>query len=145
MNLECSSKGDKRFSALYAKIDNISIENRYQLSKRFVYNKEIVHPKNFKEAKHWQYKNEYILIDFKVNDYIFSLEYLSMYYKFLWYQYLLEHKELIEYIQKFDTFTDCFKKENTLNSQCDIIELVAKKGLNTLKNECSFFIKKIKS
>lgn len=33
--LECSSKGDKRFSAFYALVDGISIETRYQGYKKF--------------------------------------------------------------------------------------------------------------
>ena len=33
--LECSSKGDKRFSAFYAKVDGISIETLYQRYKKF--------------------------------------------------------------------------------------------------------------
>ena len=33
--LECSSRGDKRFSAFYARIDGRSIENHYQAAKRF--------------------------------------------------------------------------------------------------------------
>ena len=39
MNLECSSKGDKRLSAFYSKVNVFgkvdSIENHYQLCKRF--------------------------------------------------------------------------------------------------------------
>jgi hypothetical protein len=142
MNLECSSKGDKRFSALYAKINNISIEDRYQLLKKFLYNQKILHPENFKQAKHWQYKNEYKLIDFKVNNQIFSLKYLTAYYKYLWYIYLVSNKQLVNYIKKFDTFTDCFAKENTINSQKDIIEQVAKEGLNSLYEDCKFFVHK---
>ena len=52
-NLECSTKGDKRFSALCAKIDGYSIEERYQLSKRFLYKKNILRPENYKQAKYW--------------------------------------------------------------------------------------------
>jgi hypothetical protein len=33
--LECSSKGDKRFSAFYAIVNGHSIERRYQTSKKF--------------------------------------------------------------------------------------------------------------
>lgn len=33
--LECSSKGDKRFSAFYAKVKGVSIEEQYQASKVF--------------------------------------------------------------------------------------------------------------
>lgn len=142
MNLECSSKGDKRFSAMYAKVNGITIENRYQLSKRFLHNGLIVYPSSIKECKHWQYKNDYILLDFIAFNNIFSIQYLSMYYKFLWYLYFIEHKDLIDYIKKFDTFTDCFRKENTKNCQADIIQLIAKEGLDELYKQCKFFIHK---
>ena len=33
--LECSSRGDKRFSAFYARIDGVSIETLYQRYKKF--------------------------------------------------------------------------------------------------------------
>jgi hypothetical protein len=33
--LECSSRGDKRFSAFYARLDGISIEQHYQSAKVF--------------------------------------------------------------------------------------------------------------
>ncbi len=33
--LECSSRGDKRFSAFYARIDGVSIEEHYQSAKVF--------------------------------------------------------------------------------------------------------------
>lgn len=33
--LECSSRGDKRFSAFYATVDGVSIERKYQAAKIF--------------------------------------------------------------------------------------------------------------
>ena len=54
MNLECSSKGDKRYSSMYAKVtvfDNYdTIENHYQLSKVFTYNGLEVYPDTLTEA-----------------------------------------------------------------------------------------------
>ena len=142
--LECSTKGDTRYSAVCAKINGISIENRYQLSKRFFHNGCIVHPSSFKEAKHWQYKNEYYLLDFVVDGVPYSLEYMSMYYKALWYVYLIKNPELITNANKFDEFTDCYKKPNTLNCQADIIELVVNKGIEELKRQCELFINLIR-
>lgn len=112
MNLECSSKGDKRFSALYAKVvfDGVydSIENHYQKCKRN-YNGKFV-----KKGE----KPDYIVI----NHHRLSIKYLTPFYKYLWYMYLNEHKELVEYASSFDTFSDMFKGKNTINSQADVIK-----------------------
>jgi hypothetical protein len=140
MNLECSSKGDTDYSALFAKVDGVSIEHRYQLSKRFLFNQCIVHPETYKQAKYWQRRNEYFLLDFVVDSHIYSLEYLSMFYNSLWYKYLIKNSKLIKNLEKYDTFTDCFKNSNTINSQCDIIALVANKGIDELKRQSGIFI-----
>ncbi len=51
--LECSSKGDKRFSAFHAYVGNVSIEQTYQSAKRFEEGVELewferrgLHPRN---------------------------------------------------------------------------------------------------
>lgn len=111
MNLECSSKGDKRFSALYAKIffngAYDTIENHYQNCKR--------NYKNLKVKK--GEKPDYIII----NKHKLSVEYLTPFYKLLWFMYLEQHKELVKYASSFDSFTDMFKGKNTVNSQADVI------------------------
>ena len=75
MNLECSSKGDKRFSALYAKVifdDKYdSIEHHYQNCKR-KYNSSKV-----KKGE----KPDYIII----NQYKLPINFLSPFYKYLWF------------------------------------------------------------
>ena len=138
--LECSTKGDPRYSAVCAKINGISIENRYQLCKRFFKDGCILHPSSFKEAKHWQYKIYSFLLDFMVNDQPYSLECLSMYYNALWYVYLTKNPELINNAQKFNSFTDCYRKNNTKNCQADVIALVVNKGIDELKRQSGFFI-----
>ena len=112
MNLECSSKGDKRFSALYAKIvfngKYDTIENHYQKCKR-KFNGSLV-----KKGE----KPDYIEIcGFKL-----SISYLSPFYKYLWTIYLNNHTELVKYARKFDSFTDMFKGKKTINSQADVID-----------------------
>ena len=111
MNLECSSKGDKRFSALFAKVyfNGVydTIENHYQKSKRKYNNLKV------KKGE----KPDYIII----NNYKLPVTYLSAFYKFLWFIYLEQHKELVDYASSFDTFSDMFKGKNTVNSQADVI------------------------
>ena len=112
MNLECSSKGDKRFSALYAKVifdDKYdSIEHHYQNCKR-KYNSSKV-----KKGE----KPDYIII----NQYKLPINFLSPFYKYLWFIYLESHKDLVKYASAFDSFTDMFKGKNTINSQADVIK-----------------------
>ena len=112
MNLECSSKGDKRFSALYAKVEFNgicdTIENHYQRCKRKYNNSKV------KKGE----KPDYIII----NQYKLPIKYLSPFYKFLWFIYLEEHKELVTYASSFDSFTDMFVGKNTVNSQADVIK-----------------------
>lgn len=119
MILECSSKGDKRFSALYAKVKfngkYDSIEKHYQQCKR-KYNGQIV-----KKGE----KPDYII----VNYYKLPISYLTPFYKYLWYIYFRDHKELVEFASSFDYFTDMFKGKNTVNSQADVIsEYIQNRG-----------------
>lgn len=124
MNLECSSKGDKRFSALYAKVkfNGIydTIENHYQKCKRKYNNSKV------KKGE----KPDYIII----NQYKLPIKYLSPFYKLLWFIYLEEHKELVTYASSFDSFTDIFKGKNTVNSQADVIREYIYNRKNLIKD-----------
>lgn len=112
MNLECSSKGDKRFSALYAKVrlNGVfdTIENHYQKCKRKHNNIKV------KKGE----RPDYLII----NNYKLPVTYLTPFYKFLWFIYLEQNKELVNYASSFDSFTDMFKGKNTINSQADVIK-----------------------
>ena len=114
--LQCDSKGDKRYSAFYAKVDVNgkldSIENHYQLSKR-VYGKEA--PKSWREMK--GIKPSYFVIGSKM----FPNELFSQYYKLLWVKYFDKNPDLYEYACQFDEFVDIFKGKS-LNCQADVIE-----------------------
>lgn len=137
MNLECSSRGDKRFSAFYARITvggkNDSIENHYQLSKRF----GEMAPQTWRDAKGKKPTH------FVVNGKRFEMTHFSCWYKLLWVKYLDQHPELVEYAKQFDTFTDMFRGK-ALNCQADVIRDYIKKGRHHIINECRSFIDKMK-
>lgn len=103
MNLECSSAGDKRFSAFYAQVVAFgkldSIENHYQLCKRF--NNQPA-PRTWREAKGKH--PDYVVINGKRLEARFA----SQFYAMLWYKYL--YPELVTYAAKFDSYSDRFAK-----------------------------------
>ncbi|MGL5315312.1 MAG: hypothetical protein ACRC92_18795 [Peptostreptococcaceae bacterium] len=118
--LECSSKGDKRFSALYAKIKvngvYDSIENHYQKAKLFKDGHGFIR----KGAKP-------IGIHFNGVDYK-DTSLLSSYYAMLWFKYLFTNKDLLEVINSYDDFTDTFRGKS-VNCQADMIKDVREYGL----------------
>ncbi len=87
--LECSSKGDRRFSALFASVNGMCIEQQYQEAKKF-------HDGRLRgmwEAKGFPAINQY--------------EVRALYSK-LWDQYIDEHPELLTTIQKATGLSDVF-------------------------------------
>ncbi|MGG1659496.1 DarT1-associated NADAR antitoxin family protein [Brevibacillus sp. NRS-1366] len=131
--LECSSKGDKRFSAFYAKVTIFgkfdSIENHYQLSKRFG---DFV-PSTWKDAKGKTPTH------FEVKGKSFDLKYMSMWYDLLWVKYLDVHPELLEYAATFDDFNDIFKGKS-INCQADSIRKYIKQGRSKVIEDGKDFI-----
>ena len=133
--LECSSKGDRRFSAFYARIEIYdkwdSIENHYQQSKGF-----INPPLKVKGAK-----PDYLIIKNKKYD----KKYLTAYYKLLWVKYLDNNKELVEYASQFYDFNDIFKGKS-INCQADVIRQYIKQGRRSifLEQDIKDFIKELK-
>ena len=81
--LECSSRGDRRFSAFYAKVDGISIESRYQSAK--VFDDDGRRVINYREVREL--------------------------YSRLWDQYIAEHPELVEVLAEATGLSDMFGKE----------------------------------
>lgn len=114
--LECSSKGDTRFSAFYAKIKIFgkydSIENHYQLSKRF--GEEI--PKTWRDAK------GKIPTHLHINGKDIDIEYTVAWYDLLWVAYFKENPYLITVINKYDKFNDTFKGKKSIVCQADSIK-----------------------
>lgn len=91
--LECSSKGDKRFSAFYARIKsrgNKSIEELYQAHKRF---SDGSYGLSIQEAKGRACINIQDCHDF---------------YTRLWIEYLKENKDLILVLNKYNGYSDIF-------------------------------------
>ena len=134
--LECSSKGDKRFSAFYARVlvfgKENSIENHYQLSKRI----GDFTPTHWKEVKGKQPTH------IVVNGVHLDLSYLSSWYKYLWAVYLDNNPTLVDYAKQFDDFSDMFRGKS-INCQADVIRQYVKKGRESIYNEIQDFIQKV--
>lgn len=122
--LECSSKGDKRFSAMFAKVEikdllySASIEEHYQSCK---YNEQ-----GFRVAKG---KPVHHII---INGIKLSATYLTAWYRYLWYKYLTENPELVKYARQFDEFTDMFRGK-AINCQADCVRAFVKKDKKFFK------------
>jgi len=136
MVLECSSRGDIRFSAfgayitLFGKTD--FIENWYQTSKRF--GNKI--PKSWRDAK-----GKYCT-HININGYDYNKKYLHDWYKILWCIYLDKNPNLIEYAKKFDDYRDFFKTKNGI-CQADVIRQYIKNGRSSIISDCSVFLNEI--
>jgi hypothetical protein len=131
--LECSSHGDIRFSAFGAKINVYgvydSIENHYQLSKRFGY---------YKPTK-WQSAKGKTPTHFEVNGKEFDVKYLTSYYKMLWFEYLDCNPQLVRYARTFDVFHDKFRGKSKV-CQADVIRQYVKDGRQSILDECKEFM-----
>lgn len=140
--LECSSKGDSRFSALFAKVKvygvEASIESHYQRAKRFERRHGIrKRAKNWKQAKEWQ-RQGWRTVDIEINGIVLPVDYLGAYYKVLWVKYLDQHPELVEYAKEFDDYNDIFKG-NSINCQADVIRQYMKDGRSSIMTEVRDF------
>lgn len=135
--LECSSKGDKRFSAFYAKIEVYnkldSIENHYQLCKRF--GDKI--PKNWCETK--GKTPTHICINNKKLD----VKFLTQYYYLLWCKYLDNNPGLVKIAKEYDNFNDMFRGKS-VNCQADVIKKYIKDGRGEIIKECKELINILK-
>lgn len=98
--LECSSKGDKRFSAFYARIrgfNNDSIEDLYQAFKIFDDgNGGKITGLHWRKAKGKKALNQ---------------KEASSYYSFLWDEYIKENPDLLEIIKNVTGLSDIFGQE----------------------------------
>ncbi len=123
-NLECSSRGDRRFSALYAQVTIFgitnSIENHYQQIKR---------SRMGERVRKGQYVDHVIINGLKLYP-----NALTPYYTYLWVQYLDANPNLVEYASKFDTFSDMFKGR-AINCQADVIRTYIKEGRGFIMND----------
>lgn len=119
--LECSSRGDKRFSAFYAKIrfygSYDSIENHYQSVKRDAAGRKV---SKGQPVDHIHIYGRTL-----------NAKYLTPLYTIMWIKYLDEHPELVEYAQGFDEFNDMFRGK-CINCQADVIRKYVKDGRRSL-------------
>lgn len=108
--LECSSIGDKRFSAFYAHVEFNgiidTIENHYQSVK---FKQNGVHCKKGEPVHHIVLFNQEL-----------SPKLLTPFYRYLWYKYLRNNPELVAYARQFDDFNDKFRGKS-INCQADCI------------------------
>lgn len=128
--LECSSRGDRRFSALYAKVtfDDYSdtIEHHYQGCKRF----------NGVQGSYGRVKG-------KKPDYIevkgrhLEVKYLTPFYNMLWLIYLDSHPDYVEFLKQFDDYNDMFKGK-AYNCQADVIRKYIKEGRDSILTDDLF-------
>jgi hypothetical protein len=100
--LECSSKGDRRFSAFYAKVNGRSIESIYQGAKVFSDGSTGL---SWKEAKGRQAINT---------------QHLAILYKDLWKTYLENNRSFITILKKANGLSDVFGQKG---HQCQAITL----------------------
>ncbi len=136
--LECSSKGDRRFSAFYAKVKLFgkydSIENHYQLSKRF--GDEV--PETWKDAKGKKPTHLHI------NGKDFDVKFTEAWYDLLWVTYLHNHPKLVNHASKFDEFNDIFKSKGSVVCQADSIRKFMTVGRQSILDEHGDFIKEVR-
>ena len=103
--LECSSRGDKRFSAFYARIKSKgfkSIEELYQAKKVFADHSTGLSPKAAKGRK------------------AINMPECMAYYSELWDLYFEENPELLEVIKNYNGFCDMFGRPGC---QCQAKEI----------------------
>jgi len=97
MILRCDSKGDKRFSALFARVGPQSIEDWYQGAKR--------NGNGYKYKKPKGERAVFFLLD---ATYVPAITIQFDYYLMLWHAYFKKHKDLLEYAATFQGFQDVF-------------------------------------
>lgn len=95
--LECSSKGDKRFSAFYAKVKGRSIEVQYQEAKVF---------EGGVTGMHWRKAKGRRAVNAK--------ECAALYIR-LWEQYIKEHPELLKVLRNASGLSDMFARQGSVN------------------------------
>jgi hypothetical protein len=135
--LECSSKGDKRFSAFYAQVMVhgllASIETHYQRVK-FKNKKCHLSHTDYEPCKKGE-KVDIILIPTKNKNTIeLDPKYLTPWYKLLWVKYLDTNPVLVEYLKTYDDYSDMFKGK-AINCQADVIRQYIKKGRHSILQE----------
>ncbi len=100
--LECSSTGDKRFSAFWAKVNGLTIERQYQAAKIF---------EDGSTGLHWKLAKGRHPVNY---------EEVRKLYSDLWDQYIRENPDLLFVIRAASGFSD---KYGTPGGVCQATEL----------------------
>lgn len=134
--LEVSSRGDKRFSALYAKINfggsTQSIEDIYQGAKRFE-----------GEQLSWKKAKGKTPSSVTINGKELAPKYLSQFYDLLWLKYFSQNPDLLHYARKFDDYNDMFKGKS-INTQEKTIRRISNEGMQKVFNDSSELVEILK-
>lgn len=115
--LECSSKGDRRFSAFYAKVNGKIIEEQYQAAKVFQDGSTGL---SWKEAKGRRAIN--------------MEECISLYDK-LWRQYIAEHPNLLIVLKHASGLSDMFAQRGCVN-QAEVLWRIRNGSGSATNFEC---------
>ena len=117
--LNCSSAGDKRFSALYARVrlwgETKTIEEWYQTSKVFIFPEGREY-----QASTWREGKGKKPVKIRIGGKELPVELLSEFYYALWYIYLKQNSYLVKYLKEFEDFVDPFARPGC-NSQAEAI------------------------
>ena len=123
-SIECSSRGYKKASAMYARVECFgkvdTIEKHYQSVKRDKDGNPVAKGKRVDHIVIYGHK--------------LSPRYLTPFYKLLWAKYLDENKDVVEYLSQFDEFTDMFRGKS-INCQADVIRQYIKEGRKSILQE----------
>lgn len=124
--LECSSKGDQRFSAKFATVNMFgkmdTIERHYQLCKRFG------NAPAPTETHHGKGKKP---THIEINGTRLNISYLTPWYKLLWLVYLDYHPDLVDHASTFDDYNDMYRG-SCVNCQADVIRQYVKQGRESI-------------
>lgn len=147
--LECSTKGDKRFSAFGARVEvfgvNDFIEFHYFFAKKFNDYRIPKNPQNFSWKNRILYikaikgaEPDYLMI----NGHRYDIKYMHQWYHLLWIKYLDNNPHLVEYLKLFDDYNDIFKGKSGI-CQADSIRKYIKDGRKSIVDECKELINEI--
>lgn len=114
--IECSSRGDKRFSAFWAIVNGKSIEDQYQSAKIFEDGSTGLHWKQAKGRK------------------AVNVEECHLLYEKLWRQYISEHPELLQILRRSSGLCDIFATRGSIN-QAEVLWKIRNESLGLDTNE----------
>ena len=114
--LECSSKGDKRFSAFYAFVE---FDGKYKnINAHF---QDCKRNKENKPCQKGEWTTHLIICGQKL-----PTSDLTAFYRYLWYIYLRSNPDLVDYASDFKAFTNMFRG-NSKHCPADCVKAYVRK------------------